>query len=171
MVLFICFQLDSASEVVDFWFYCDLVIAFLIFISLFSYSISVFSKQRKFNKSTPKNYISLVNPTLFKINEQFVIIKDIENVSYEKTHKWELFGDIEQANIGTPVSTRYKFQEEIAKNAAKKAKSNYEKAIQKSNLGTIVIELKSAEKIILKRVNNVEDAVKKIKDIVNQNTK
>ena len=138
-------------------------------ISLFAVSISVLIKQLKFNKLSPKYYISLVNQTTFKINEKFVYVNDIKNVSYEKIHKWELFGELKESNVGTTFITRYKFQEKIAENAAQKARSKYRKSVQKSNLGTIIIELKSSSKIILRRVNDVESAVDEIKNIIKEN--
>lgn len=168
-ILFICLQFDSVSDEIDFWFYFDFVITCLTFIPLFAVSISVLIKQLKFNKLSPKYYISLVDQTTFMINEKLVYVKDIKDVSYEKIHKWELFGELKESNIGTTFITRYKFQEKLAENAAQKARSKYRKSVQKSNLGTIIIELKSSSKIILKRVNDVESAVDEIKKIIKEN--
>ena len=167
-LMFFAFQFDASSDEIDFWFYFDLIFSFIIFITLLSISISAFIKQVKFNRSTPKYYISLVNTNAFKINGRLVYIKDIQNISYKKIHKWELFGEIKESKIGESSLPIFKFEEKIAEKATKKAKSNYNKSIQKSNLGNIIIELKSSSKIILKRVNNLENAVNEIKNIIKE---
>ena len=167
LLMFFALQLDASSNEIDFWFYFDLIFFLIIFIILLSISILVFIKQVKFNRSTPKYYISLVNANSFKINGKLVHIKDIENVSYKKIHKWELFGEIKESNIGETTIPIFKFEENIAEKATEKAKSNYNKSIQKSNLGNIIIELKSS-KIILKRVDDVVNAVKEIQNIIKE---
>lgn len=167
LLTFIAFQLDASGGVIDFWFYFDLIFSFIIFIILFSISISVFIKQLKFNRSTPQYYISLMNANSFNINGKVIDIKDIENVSFNKIHKWELFGEVKESNIGqTPVPV-FKYEEKIAEKATQKAKINYSKSIQKSNLGNIIIESKSS-KFILKRVDDVENSVKEIKKIIKE---
>lgn len=164
---FIAFQLDVSSDVIDFWFYFDLAFSFMIFIILFSISFSVFIKQVKFNKSTPKYYISLINANSFNINGKIVDIKDIKNVSFNKIHKWELFGEVKESNIGQTSIPVFKYEEKIAEKETQKAKINYSKSIQKSNLGNIIIESKSSN-FILKRVDDVENSVKEIKNIIKE---
>ena len=148
-------------------FYFDLIFSFIIFIILFSISISVFIKQLKFNRSTPQYYISLMNANSFNINGKIIDIKDIENVSFNKIHKWELFGEVKESNIGQTTIPVFKYEEKIAEKATQKAKINYSKSIQKSNLGNIIIESKSS-KFILKRVDDVENSVKEIKKIIKE---
>ena len=167
LLMFFAFQLDASSNEIDFWFYFDLIFFLIIFIILLSISILVFIKQVKFNRSTPKYYISLVNANSFKINGKLVHIKDIENVSYKKIHKWELFGEIKESNIGETTIPMFKFEEKITEKTTEIVKSNYDKSIQKSNLGNIIIELKSS-KIILKRVDDVVNTVKEIKNIIKE---
>ena len=134
LLMFFAFQLDASSNEIDFWFYFDLIFFLIIFIILLSISILVFIKQVKFNRSTPKYYISLVNANSFKINGKLVHIKDIENVSYKKIHKWELFGEIKESNIGETTIPMFKFEEKITEKTTEIVKSNYDKSIQKSNL-------------------------------------
>ena len=148
-ITFVVLHIDFS----DSWFYYDLTFGILIFIMLFLASISVFKKQRKFNKSTPKYYISLTNDNSLEINGKVVDIKDIENISFNKILKWELFGELRVLNDEDYVKP--------------KIKAKYKKMIKKSNLGNIIIESNSS-RVVLRRVDDVETTVKEIKNIINK---
>ncbi len=165
---FFLFVMDFFFFEEGFGLYVGFICTGIATIILFVYSIRVFVKQRKFNNSTPQYYITLIDDKTINVNGVQINTADIVDVSFKKIHQWEIFGEIDESEVGVINGTVYKWEEKIAENASKKAKRSYQKGVNKSNLGNITIKLKSS-KLELTRVDNVQETVKELKSLIKEN--
>lgn len=143
----------------------DFLLSFAMFIIGLIYTIKNFKKQRKFNKSTPVYYVSIKDNETLKVNNRYIKVKNITQISYEKTADNEFMNSEFEKNVLARDMDGCRRYHKVVKNSYKKQLKKHEQAVQKSTFGNIMIQTNSF-KLTLKRVKNVETTVNDLIDLV-----